>query len=96
MFSLGYAARNIANMQYFLQRTLLLQLSFYWVELISNTVGSRIVRAHEIIRNKNLISNLVLLKNICQAMIFRLYTVYNKHEIIKIGNQTREKLQVLS
>ena len=29
-------------------------------------------------------------------MIFRLYTVYNKHEIIKIGNQTIEKYQVLS
>ena len=34
--------------------------------------------------------------NICQVMIFRLYTVYNKHEMIKIGNQTREKSQVLS
>ena len=34
--------------------------------------------------------------NICQVMIFRLYTVYNKYEVIKIGNQTREKLQVLS
>ena len=29
--------------------------------------------------------------NICQIMIFRLYAVYNKHEMIKIGNQTREK-----
>ena len=35
-------------------------------------------------------------KNIYQVMIFRLYTVYNKHEIIKIDNQIREKLQVLS
>ena len=34
--------------------------------------------------------------NIGQVMIFRAYTVYNKHENIKIGNQTREKLQVLS
>ena len=25
-------------------------------------------------------------------MIFRHYTVYNKHEMIKIGNQTREKI----
>ena len=32
----------------------------------------------------------------CQVMIFRLYTVYNKHEMIKIVNQTREILQVLS
>ena len=34
--------------------------------------------------------------NISQVMIFRLYTVYKKHEMIKIGNQTREKLQILS
>ena len=33
--------------------------------------------------------------NICQVMIFRLYTVYNKHEMLKIDSQTREKLQVL-
>ena len=35
-------------------------------------------------------------KNIFQIMIFRLHTVYNKHEMIKIGNQIREKSQVLS
>ena len=29
-------------------------------------------------------------------MIFRLYTVYNKYEMIEIGSQIREKLQVLS
>ena len=29
-------------------------------------------------------------------MIFRLYAVYKKHEIIKTGNQTREKSQVLT
>ena len=34
--------------------------------------------------------------NICQVMIFKLYTVYNKHEMIKIDGQTREKSQVLS
>ena len=28
-------------------------------------------------------------------MIFRLYIVYNKHEMKKIGNQTTEKSQVL-
>ena len=30
-----------------------------------------------------------------QVMIFRLYTVYNKHEMVKTGNQIREKSQVL-
>ena len=34
--------------------------------------------------------------NICEAMIFRLYAVYNKHEMVKIDNQIREKQQVLS
>ena len=34
--------------------------------------------------------------NICQVMYCKLYTVYNYHEIIKIGNQTGEKSQVLS
>ena len=34
--------------------------------------------------------------NICQVKIARLYTVYNKHEMIKIVKQTREKSQVLS
>ena len=33
--------------------------------------------------------------NVREAMIFRLHTVYNKHEIIKIGNQARKKLQVV-
>ena len=32
--------------------------------------------------------------NICQAMIFRLSTVYNKHEMRKNGNWFREKSQV--
>ena len=31
-----------------------------------------------------------------QVMIFRLYTVYNKHEMIKIDHKNREKSQVLS
>ena len=35
-------------------------------------------------------------KNIYQVIIFRLYTVYNKHEMIKIGNKSREKSQALS
>ena len=34
--------------------------------------------------------------NVREAMIFRLHTVYNKHEMIKIGNQIRETSQVLS
>ena len=29
-------------------------------------------------------------------MIFRLCVVYNKHEMVKIGNQTREKSHILS
>ena len=33
--------------------------------------------------------------NIRQVIIFRLHTVYNKHEMIKIIIQTREKSQVL-
>ena len=34
--------------------------------------------------------------NVCQVLIFRLYIVYNKHEMIKISSETREKSQVLS
>ena len=34
--------------------------------------------------------------NICEVMIFSLYTIYNKHEMTKIGKQTRENSQVLS
>ena len=34
--------------------------------------------------------------NIYQGMLFKLYIVYNKYDIIKIGNQTREKSQILS
>ena len=33
--------------------------------------------------------------NVCQIMIFGLFAVYKRHEMIKIGSQTREKLQVL-
>ena len=35
-------------------------------------------------------------KNIDQDINFRLYTVYNKRDIIKICNQIGEKSQVLS
>ena len=34
--------------------------------------------------------------NFSQGMFFKFYTVYNKHEMIKMGNQTREKSQVFS
>ena len=34
--------------------------------------------------------------NICEIMIFRPYTIYNMHEMKKIGDQAREKSQVLS
>ena len=34
--------------------------------------------------------------NICKVMNFRLYAAYNYHEMIKIGNQTKEKSQVFS
>ena len=56
------------------------------------TVGSKIIRALEIIRVKNFTFYEM---NTHQVMRFRLYTVYNKHEMIKTVNPTREKLQVL-
>ena len=34
--------------------------------------------------------------NISHIMNFRLYAVYDKREMIKTGNQTRENSQVLS
>ena len=33
---------------------------------------------------------------ICQAMTFWLHTVYNKHEMIEIGNKIKEKSKVQS
>ena len=35
-------------------------------------------------------------KNICRVIILRLYTVYNKHDMMQIGNQNTEEQQVLS
>ena len=35
-------------------------------------------------------------KNNYKVVIFKFYTVYKLHEIVKIGNQIREKSQVLS
>ena len=63
-------------------------------------VSSKIIRALEIIRVKNLIlEDSHLLKfyeiNIYQVMIFSLYTVYNKQEMIKTDNLIREKTQEL-
>ena len=56
----------------------------------ANTLYSRhkIVQALEVIRVKN--SYLIQFDgiNTFQAMIFRLFTVYHKHEMVKIGNKT--------
>ena len=60
------------------------------------TVASKILQVLEIICAKKLISNAILRNNICQVMVFRLYTVYNKHQMIKIDNKKTEKSQVLS
>ena len=57
---------------------------------------SKIFRALEIIHVKEYTSNAVLCYKYFQVMIFRLYAVYSKHEMKKIGNKTREKSQVLS
>ena len=59
-------------------------------------VDSKIIWTHEIIRVKKFILNAIYEINICQVMNCALYTVYNKHEMIKIDNQTKEKSQVLS
>ena len=63
---------------------------------VGHTIDSKIIRAFEIIRVKKLIPNAVYEIYICEVMIFKLYTVYKKQEMIKIGNQIREKSQVLS
>ena len=60
------------------------------------TISSKIIRALEIIRIRKLTPNAFFEINICQALIFRRYTVCNKLKMIKIDNQTREKSQVLS
>ena len=62
--------------------------------VIQDTVSSKIIRALEIIDIKKLIPIQFYEINICQVMIFRLYTVYNKHDMIKIDNETRKKAQV--
>ena len=34
--------------------------------------------------------------NISEVITFKLYIAYNKHEMIKFGNQAREKSHILS
>ena len=63
---------------------------------LTNTVGKKSIRALEIISVKNSYLIQFYEINIFQVMIFIFYTVYDKHELIKIGNQTREKSQVQS
>ena len=63
----------------------------YW-----HTVGSKIIRALEIVRVKNSYLMQFYEIKVRQFTIFSLHIVYNKHEMIKIGNQIREKLQALS
>ena len=55
---------------------------------------AKIIRSPEVICVKKFILHAALRKkkNNGQVMIFRLYTVYNKHQMTKIGNQIREKL----
>ena len=57
-------------------------------------VGSKIIPALVIIRAIKLIAIAGLWKK--YLLSHDLYTVYNKHKMIKISNQTREKSQVLS
>ena len=63
------------------------QTTNHFSQKIVFIVISKIIRALEIIRVIKLISNAVYEINICQV----LYTVCNKHEMIKISNQTIEK-----
>ena len=61
-------------------------------QLSTITVDRKIIRALEIIRVKKLLPSAGLWNKSCQIMIFRLYTSYKKHEMIKIVSQYREKL----
>ena len=69
---------------------------FVDIFMFLRTVGSKIIRALEIIRVKKPIPNAVLWNKFCQVMIVKLYAVYSKHEMIKSGNQNKEKSQVSS
>ena len=57
--------------------------------------GSKIIRALEIFRIKYFTHNAGYKINIYQVMIFRHCAVYKSMMMIKIGDQTREKLQAL-
>ena len=60
------------------------------------TVGSKIIRALEVNSGQKISYVMQFCEiNVYQVMIFRLYTVYSKHEMMEISNQTREKPQVL-
>ena len=54
--------------------------------------AAKIFRALEKIRVEKIILKSFYELNICQIMIFGFYAVYNKYEMIKIGNHTREKI----
>ena len=60
------------------------------------TVSNKNIRAFEINPVRKLILILFYEINICHVLIFRFHTVFNKHEMIKILNQTTEKLLPLS
>ena len=65
--------------------------------LRSNTVDSKIIRALEIIRVKKSYLMQFFGINICQVMIIRFCTVYNKHDYqIREKSQVHQLLQVLS
>ena len=61
-------------------------------KIFALTAGSKIIRALQIIRVKKLILIQFYKIKICQVIIFRLYTIYNKLEIKKKkrSNQTGE------
>ena len=61
-----------------------------------SAVGSKIIRALEVIRDKILISNAVLLNKYLSNYVLKLYAVYNKYQMIKMNKHTKEKSQVLS
>ena len=55
-----------------------------------HTVGSKIIRALEIIRVKNSYLMVFFEKNVCQVMNLRLYIVYNKNELIKLVDKPKK------
>ena len=76
----------------FLKKVIEKKIMFFF----KSTVDSKIIRALEIIRVKNSYLMQFYEINNSQIIIFRFYIIYNKREIIKISNQTREKSQILS